>query len=282
MRDTFLRLQVSNAPEPRVLVVDIDEASLARLGPWPWPRARLADLVEMLLSHYEARGVALDILLPKSSGSSATATGAWPCWRATARWCRPRPSTSTAHLRPNPVRDGRWAAPSSAMPAGVEATGYIGNYPALAQAPHIGAIGFIPGPDGTLRRVPLITRFEGRPIRRWRWPCSTAAAAKARWSAAADSRADAGRLRARLERLHRHQRRRHPRPGDRSGRRRAAPGAGRLVLARHGRPRGHAAGGQPSRPRGAGGDAVHPARPPGRAGAGALAGTPAGLRWTRC
>ena len=37
LRDRFLRVQVSKQIDPRVLVVDIDEASLARLGPWPWP-----------------------------------------------------------------------------------------------------------------------------------------------------------------------------------------------------------------------------------------------------
>ena len=61
LRDAFLRLQVSDAPEPRVLVIDIDEASLTELGPWPWPRERLAHLVEILLSDYGARGVALDV-----------------------------------------------------------------------------------------------------------------------------------------------------------------------------------------------------------------------------
>jgi len=45
--DVFAR--VSGAPQTvgdSFLVVDIDETSLARLGPWPWPRARLARLVE--------------------------------------------------------------------------------------------------------------------------------------------------------------------------------------------------------------------------------------------
>lgn len=30
--------------EQRIIVVDIDEASIAKYGPWPWPRTRLADL----------------------------------------------------------------------------------------------------------------------------------------------------------------------------------------------------------------------------------------------
>lgn len=161
MRDTFLRVQVSSAPEPRVLVVDIDEASLARLGPWPWPHGRLADLVEILLSRYEARGVALDILLPKESdppGDSRLALLArhGPVLPAQAF------DFDLGHQRPEPVHDGVLGGAVDGYAGGVEATGYIANYAALAQAPHTGAIGFIPDPDGTLRRVPMITRYQGR------------------------------------------------------------------------------------------------------------------------
>ncbi len=161
LRDVFLRLQVSNAPEPRVLVVDIDEASLSRIGPWPWPRERLADLVEILLSRYESRGVALDILLPKAEGSQGDIRLA-----LLARHGPVVPAQAfdfdLAHLRPQPVLDGQLGGAVTGYAGGGDATGYIGHYAALAQAPHVGAIGFIPDPDGTLRRVPLITRYEGR------------------------------------------------------------------------------------------------------------------------
>ncbi|GAA5023456.1 hypothetical protein GCM10025794_09530 [Massilia kyonggiensis] len=78
MRDAFIRLRVGTAPEPRVLVVDIDEATLKKLGPWPWPRARVADLVELLLTNYRARGVALDIVLPEATRCPSR-SGAPPC-----------------------------------------------------------------------------------------------------------------------------------------------------------------------------------------------------------
>jgi len=162
LRDAFIRVRVSDAPEPRILVVDIDEPSLAKLGPWPWPRARLADLVETLLSHYEARGVGLDILLPEAGrepddGNTRLALLArhGPVVPAQAF------DFDLARMRPAPVRDGHLGGATDAA-GGIEATGYIGNFPALAQAPHIGAIGFIPDPDGTLRRVPLVTRYEGK------------------------------------------------------------------------------------------------------------------------
>ncbi|MBC7859673.1 MAG: CHASE2 domain-containing protein, partial [Burkholderiaceae bacterium] len=63
LRDRFINLQTVDTPESRILVVDIDESSLAA-NPWPWRRERLAELVEILLSN-GARGVALDILQEK-------------------------------------------------------------------------------------------------------------------------------------------------------------------------------------------------------------------------
>jgi len=162
LRDVFLRLQASDAPEPRILVVDIDEASLGEIGPWPWPRERLAHLTEILLAEYNARGVALDIVLPTASADSAgdarlallAAHG--PVVPAQAFDFDP------GNRRPQPLRDGHLGGATSAYASGVGASGFVGNYPALAAAPHIGAIGFIPDPDGALRRVPLVTEFEGR------------------------------------------------------------------------------------------------------------------------
>ena len=43
-------------------VIDIDDESLARLGPWPWPRRQLAELVESLKGN-GAGVIAFDILL---------------------------------------------------------------------------------------------------------------------------------------------------------------------------------------------------------------------------
>jgi len=166
LRDAFLRLQVSTKPEPRILVVDIDEASLGELGPWPWPRERLAHLVEILLTHYAARGVALDILLPGASGTQgdtrlALLAAHGPLVPAQAF------DFDFAGNRPQPVLDGHLGGAianhgSSVPAAGVPATGFIGNYSALARAPHVGAIGFIPDADGALRHVPLVTQFAGK------------------------------------------------------------------------------------------------------------------------
>ncbi len=159
LRDAFLRMQVSTREEPRVLVVDVDEASLARLGPWPWPRERIADLVEMLLTRYEARGVALDILLPESTGSAGDTRLALLARHGPVV---PAQAFDFNRTRELPVRVGALGGATSVSVRGIPATGYIGNYPALAAAPRVGAIGFIADADGVLRHVPLLTEYEGK------------------------------------------------------------------------------------------------------------------------
>lgn len=55
-------LQHDPAPPPEILIVDIDEASLQQEGRWPWPRARLAELVAALQTA-GAAVIALDMVL---------------------------------------------------------------------------------------------------------------------------------------------------------------------------------------------------------------------------
>lgn len=161
LRDMFVRLHATDALDPRVLVVDIDEASIKRLGPWPWPRARIADLAEILLSRYQARGVALDIVLPDASDAPGDARLA-----ALARYgplvLGQAFDYDLDHKRPEPVRSGVLAGAVPTLPPGVPATGYLANHAGLAQARHTGNIGFIPDPDGVLRRVPLVTSYGQR------------------------------------------------------------------------------------------------------------------------
>ncbi len=54
---------------PRPLIVDIDEASLAHFGQWPWPRYRLAALIDRL-GQAGVAAVGLDILLAEQDQTS--------------------------------------------------------------------------------------------------------------------------------------------------------------------------------------------------------------------
>lgn len=74
--DVTWRFTSSSRPERRMVVVDIDEASLKQLGPWPWPRATLARLSQRL----EEAGVlvqAYDIFFADAREGDAALNEAW-------------------------------------------------------------------------------------------------------------------------------------------------------------------------------------------------------------
>jgi adenylate cyclase len=60
--DSYQRLLPRPYLDPPVRIVDIDEPSLRALGQWPWPRDRLAALVDRL-AEQGAAAIALDIIL---------------------------------------------------------------------------------------------------------------------------------------------------------------------------------------------------------------------------
>ncbi|MAT49902.1 MAG: hypothetical protein CMK32_01790 [Porticoccaceae bacterium] len=52
--------------DPRIVIIDIDERSLAREGRWPWPRDKIANLLDIVSAQGPAV-VGLDILFPEPS-----------------------------------------------------------------------------------------------------------------------------------------------------------------------------------------------------------------------
>jgi adenylate cyclase len=59
--DTFQRIEPRVKTARPVAIVDIDEASLAKLGQWPWPRTRIADMVANL-TRLGAVVIAFDVI----------------------------------------------------------------------------------------------------------------------------------------------------------------------------------------------------------------------------
>jgi len=49
-------------PDQRIVIVAVDDNSLAALGRWPWPRDRIGDLIEKILGEYGAAAIGLDIV----------------------------------------------------------------------------------------------------------------------------------------------------------------------------------------------------------------------------
>lgn len=66
--DTFNRLH-PRPPTDEVVIIDIDESSLDKLGQWPWPRTTMADLV-MRLHQMGARSITFDMVFAEEDRTS--------------------------------------------------------------------------------------------------------------------------------------------------------------------------------------------------------------------
>jgi adenylate cyclase len=70
--DHALRPMKADRAGPPVIVVDIDRRTLQAMGPWPWPRASVAQLVDAIAVHKPA-AMAVDILFADRDPRSSTA-----------------------------------------------------------------------------------------------------------------------------------------------------------------------------------------------------------------
>jgi adenylate cyclase len=68
--DTRLNFTRPDTIDDRVVIVDIDENSLAEVGRWPWGRDKLARIVDILFDHYEVDVVGFDIVFAEKDQSS--------------------------------------------------------------------------------------------------------------------------------------------------------------------------------------------------------------------
>lgn len=68
--DARLALTRPNTPDPQVVIVDVDEASLAREGRWPWSRDKLARIATQLFDRYKVRAVGFDVVFAEPDTSS--------------------------------------------------------------------------------------------------------------------------------------------------------------------------------------------------------------------
>ena len=177
------------------VLVGIDEESLAAFGQWPWPRYRLALLVEEL-QRLGAAVVALDILMPESDRSSPEVIRVErqrDLTRATIPPPRSDQDSNSQRLAAALARGttvlgyyldfseqsapGRLQHPP-AVPVGTVVTrfaqgtdqwpmpkGQIRSLPLLTDAATAeGFTNAVEDLDGTLRRVPLILSVEGRDL----------------------------------------------------------------------------------------------------------------------
>ncbi|WP_395007555.1 CHASE2 domain-containing protein, partial [Undibacterium sp.] len=57
--------------ERRFVIIDIDERSVFEQGPWPWPREKIANMMQILLDEYGVSGLALDIVFPEEKSADS-------------------------------------------------------------------------------------------------------------------------------------------------------------------------------------------------------------------
>lgn len=147
-----------------VMVVDIDRATLAIMGPWPWPRERLAHLVEKIAAARPAV-LGLDILLGEPGEESAAqrlATALRSTPTVLAAVLDPETATSS-DVTPLPLLFAGEAR-SVAMP---QAPGLVLPPPLFLAAARggIGIVSFLSGDEDTgqvVLSVPLAAMAEGK------------------------------------------------------------------------------------------------------------------------
>lgn len=185
--DTWLKNASLRRPEPEVAVVDIDEASLSRMGQLPWPRSTLADLISDLMACGVAAigldlwltepdrtsPVAVDGYLEKNFGYSLDLSHIPPLAQDNDRYFRDV-------IKGKPVALGAYASfegqgsPASSLP-GIEAVEepprggalkarienareFIRPLPVFGSGAGIGIMGVYTDNDGMVRRLPLLAR----------------------------------------------------------------------------------------------------------------------------
>ena len=192
--DARLRATMPRTLDPRVVVVDIDEKSLAEVGRWPWGRNKLAVMVDELFDRQKAALVGFDVVFGEPDDSSGLrrlremAEGELKDTTAfTQRLSQLQPSLDydasfARSLEKRPVvlgyyltsdRDGRKSGvlPSPVMTrenlqgrpiAFYSFDGYGSNIPQIAKAaPAAGYFNSITDTDGVVRSIPLVAEHGG-------------------------------------------------------------------------------------------------------------------------
>ena len=193
--DIRVRMAMSGAVDQRVVILDIDEKSMAEQGQWPWGRDKLATLMDKLFDRYGVKLVGFDVVFAEPDDSSALKSLESLAkkelkdvagFQSALQALRPQldhDARFVAALKNRPVILGYYfssseaginsgAVPEPVLPAGTfrgrnikftQWLSYGGNLPefqkAAAGAGHFNPIVEL---DGTSRRVPMLAEYKGK------------------------------------------------------------------------------------------------------------------------
>ena len=196
--DTRLVLTMPRTVDPRIVILDIDEKSLAEKekggeGRWPWPRDRLALLLDKLFDHYKIAIVGFDVVFAERDDSSGLRVLQQLAqkelkdvqgFQATLKQLQPEleyDELFAGRMRDRAVVLGytfnfdkeiiKGQLPAPVLPAGTFGAkniefhsygGYTANLPGLQKAAaSAGHFSIEPDIDGILRRVPMLAEHNG-------------------------------------------------------------------------------------------------------------------------
>jgi adenylate cyclase len=170
--DRLVRAARPRPPDSQIVIVDVDERSLAAIGQWPWRRDLIGNLISRL-RQLGASTIALDVIFAEADRNDGSGQNPDAALAETLRaggvvlgyaltFDRVPAGSSECVRHPLGLAIIRRGDEHADDPF-FRATGAICSLPILTQA--AGASGFLnaaPDPDGLLRRVPLLAEFDGR------------------------------------------------------------------------------------------------------------------------
>ena len=159
--DARLRATMPGTRDPRIVIVDIDDASLARIGRWPWPRERIAALAQELFERQRAAVVGFDLVFAEPDPGDA----------ALAQALRGRPAVLGFFLADGPSAQRTGVLPAAVFDPAVLGgrsggltrwSGHVANVaPLAATVPAAGFFNVLPDIDGIVRTLPLVANGAG-------------------------------------------------------------------------------------------------------------------------
>jgi len=154
----FDTLITSKAPtQNNIYTVNIDEASLEKLGQWPLPRRLYADIIEELYSR-GAGLVVLNVMMPDADRTG----GDKLLSQALEKYPTVLPSVPSEQTRNTPRNPGAAIINSDYIDLIVNYPGIIANVEVLeSRAAGVGIVNTMPEIDGVNRRLPLVVAVDG-------------------------------------------------------------------------------------------------------------------------
>ena len=191
--DAKVVLSMPQKMDDRVVILDIDEKSLAEIGRWPWGRDRLATMVNNLFDKYHAAVLGFDVVFAERDDSSGlTHLDALagnqlkdsPAFQSALRDLRPQldfDAQFAAALKGHPVALGYFMSaedqntvgllPKAVLPAGTFSGRRIDFYNFKGAGANLdvlqnsaasaGFFNMVPDYDGATRRVPMLVEHKG-------------------------------------------------------------------------------------------------------------------------